>query len=698
LKTGSKQQPAAEKVGSVGESTTSAPNTPIEDGLSRYRVPGLVVLFVLLALRHICLPNSSVNMSHDLGSHMSFEFYARAKYLFGVDVIQNVGPYGYLSYPFDYSGILPTQKLLFGVIFGLILAWSAVAARTFFHSMIGKTVWFAALFLAMVPGVEEFDPACNLFVLLAAHYLLLGERDRKWKLLSDTVLCVALGLLCLTKFTETVLSCFLMLLVVVDRLFSRRWRDLAYNAGGFGITACVLWFLAGQRVSNVAAFAKGAIEFSKGYSEALSYAGKPELVFLGAAVLAIFAVANILRALKFRVYRHRLLTTIYECAYLYVIWKHGYNRAGHEFMFWEFIILAVPLLFLAHEAPLLEAASSGEATAGNQAGGPIRKNVSMYQLAGIPVALVVVCAILAARVGSTNPDFAGYANPWEAVVRPLERMASNVDGLVDWPGRLRYLKTMLEKNREDAALPEVKKVVGDSSIDMFGFLPGLILLNDLNYHPRPLPINFAATTPELMEKNAAFYQNDATAPKFLLAEIGQIDARFPPQDDALALPEVLEHYAPLLSDHGFLLLERTPGQPDLERKFISSTNVEWGDSIPMPPTGTNLLWCSADIRFSLMGRARSFVYQPPLLYIVLESPDRRLGPTRMLQSGASTGFLLRPVILNGVDFLAVYGRHAQSTSQLTPTFDNVRFVINREDEAFFEPDIKVSFWSVGPKK
>ena len=45
------------------------------------------------------------------------------------------------------------QKLLFGVIFGLLMAWYALAARKFFQSTIGRTVWFAALLLVMVPRV-----------------------------------------------------------------------------------------------------------------------------------------------------------------------------------------------------------------------------------------------------------------------------------------------------------------------------------------------------------------------------------------------------------------------------------------------------------------------------------------------------------------------------------------------------------------
>ena len=178
-------------------------------------------------------------------------------------------------------------------------------------------------------------------------------------------------------------------------------------------------------------------------------------------------------------------------------------------------------------------------------------NISMQRLAAAFVGIIFICAIGASVTENTNPNFAGYAYPWTPVSASGSRMGTNLWDLVDWPGHLASLKTELEHNRAEAALPQVKLAVGNSSIDMFGYMPGVILLNDFHYTPRPMPINFGATTKMLMERNAEFYRNDATAPAFLLANIGQIDGRFAPQDDALALPEVLERYQPVLAEGVF---------------------------------------------------------------------------------------------------------------------------------------------------
>lgn len=661
-------------------------------------MPGLVLLYVLLFLNFVRLPKIAVDMTHDLGSHMTFEYYAYNKAQWGVDVIQNVGPYGYLNYPYDYSGILPTPKLLFGIFFGLTLAWYALDARRYFYSTAGKIIWFLSMFLALVTRYEELDPISGLFMLLAAHQLLIFERDRPRRFVSDAVLCFFLGLMALMKSTNVMLVFALAILIVVERIRTRRFLDLACNLGCLGATTLGLWILAGQKISNAGAFMSGAAAFSKGYNEALSMAGRPEMVWLALVVVALFAAMNILRLVKFRTYHHRLLTAAFEAACLFIIWKHGHVRAGHEAYFWAFIIQAAPLLFMAHEAPPSGRNLGGATAPGSASASLMRGNISIYRLAKVSVAVIFLCAVGAAEIQEGNINFTVYENPVTAVVGPVQRMSANLGELADWPGHLAALKASLEHNRDQTALPQVKAAVGNATIDMFGYLPGLILLNDLNYKPRPMPINFAATTKVLMERNAEFYRNDNTAPAFILANIGQIDGRFAPQDDAIALPEVLDHYQPVLIDHGFLLLKRTPGRPDLVRTFLYSRTIAWDESIPIPSTGTNQLWCSADIKFSLLGRALSFLFQPAQLFIVLESPDHRLGPVRLLQSGAGAGFLLRPLIINGIDFLAAYGMHAEPVSMLTPSFDHMRFLIKREDQAFFEPGITVSFWSMEPKK
>jgi hypothetical protein len=694
-----KRRSTPANTGGSGDSSHSASGQPESKPAkwpARWRVPGLILLYLLLAFNFMRLPKTAADQKHDLGSQMSFEFYARAKYQFGLDVIQNVGPYGYLQYPNAYSGILPTQKLVFGIMFGLVVAWFALEARRYFATRAGQVTWFLGLFFAMVMPSEELDMVTDIFIFLAAHHLLISARKGALKFIMDAVLSVFLGLLFLLKSTNVLLIGLLLALVVVERIRTRRFLDLAWNLGCVGITALALWIHAGQKVSNAASFMRGAMAFSKGYNEALSTIGKPQMVWLGLIVLALFAAINLLRVWQFRAYWHRLTTSVFEAACLFIIWKHAYVRAGHEVFLWSTMIPASPLLFLAHERP--SAAGNSQRPAQSVRGWLGGLHFNLYRLAAVSVAVTVICSICACRVEKDNQSYSGYASLWAAIGSPFNRICANFWELADWSDHLKALKAKLELNRADAALPEVKKAIGDATIDDFGFYPGLMLLNDFHYTPRPMPINFAATTEMLMQRNAEFYRNDATAPAYLLADIGQIDGRLAPQDDALALLEVLTRYQPLLVDHNHILLKRVSGRPDLERVPLNTQTVAWGEGVTLPDTAGKMLWCVADIQYSLFGRARSFFLHPPPAYIVFESSGLRFGPVRVLPSGTRTGFLLRPLIINPVDFLAAYGIRVQSASGATPEFDTIRFVTQDQDHDCFQPEIKLSFSTVELQK
>ena len=635
-------------------------------------------------------------MTHDLGSDMSFEFYAHAKYQFGLDVVQNVGPYGYLQNPYSYSGILPTQKLLFGVLFGLTVAWLALAARRYFTTMTAKAVWFLTLFFTLVLSQQQLDPICDLFLLLAGHHLLLSDRKHGRRFIKDAVICVFFGLLILMKITNLMTIGLLLMLVAAGRVRTRQFVDLACNLGCVGGSAIVLWFLAGQKFSNVLPFMRGAKEFSKGYNEALATFGNPVTVWLGVIVIIFFAAFNGIRFLQWHRYSRRLTTAIFEAGWIFVIWKHGYVRSDHGGFFWVSVLTAAPLLFLAHESPPSGGSPKNPAPARRGKAGILRVNFNMYRLAAVPIVVTLICTICACRVEKDNVDYSGYATLGSALEGPFKRIGANFWELTHWPAQLQALNARLQENRTAAAVPEVKKAVGDATIDEFGYLPGVILLNDLHYTPRPMAINFGATTEMMMSRNAEFYRNDATAPAFLLANIGQIDGRLAPQDDALALLEVLERYQPQLVDNGLILLKRVSGRPNLERVLQDSRKIAWDESAALPGPNGKMLWCSVDIKYSLLGRLQSFLLRPPPAYIVLESAGRRLGPVRVLPSGAGTGFLLRPLILNPVDFLTAYGLHAEPVSALTPEFDSIRFVT--ADPKCFQPDLRLSFWTVETNK
>jgi hypothetical protein len=290
-------------------------------------------------------------------------------------------------------------------------------------------------------------------------------------------------------------------------------------------------------------------------------------------------------------------------------------------------------------------------------------------------------------------------SPVEALTMVLrhqaERLGSNFVGLVAWPRYVAPFEEALERNRQALRQWHLREVIGQASVDQFGFRPSLPLLMDVDYRPRPMPITFGACNDDLMRRNAEFYHDPARAPKFVLTLIGTIDGRFVPQDDALALLEILRHYRPVQSEEDVLLMGRVPGDVVETRRPVGQPQVcGWNESISLPDTGRDFLWCKVDIRPSLWGAVRSFLYKPRLAFIVLESKGRPLATMWFVTNCGRTGFLARPLILNDADLVLAYPGQTAPKAQGTPQPDAIRFVTQEGDQGSFDARIEVSFEAI----
>jgi hypothetical protein len=646
----------------------------------------LALLFGFLFLQALRLPTMAADASHDEGSRMSFEFFTKSHYQYGVDFVQNVGPYGFLQYPRTYSGILSGFKIAFNIIFAAVFALLALLACRSFSSWIGKGLWLVALGAIHIRSDGHFDQLADLFTFMSGHYLLTRARYRPaW--LVETLVLAMLALLSLAKGVNFALIVALMAIVLADHLVNRRIRQAAWDTSRFAGAFLLLWILAGQNPLNIPAFLVVLFQYSSGYNEAMSMYAPNEwyLVALGIGVFALVALANGLRAWQFAKYRARIPLTIFECGCLFVVWKHSYVRIDHAGYFWTFVFAAAPLLFLAEEDfPPVQA----DAAAGPSAGRELRR-----RWASLPtIFFLECCATIAIAVCALTSRVVDFEIPVPVLAEQCRRMASNLGGLLHWSARREELEAKLAANRAEVDLPETRRIVGNSSIDQFGFLPGLILLNQFTYKPRPMNITFGATDIEASRRNAAFYQADSTAPDYLLAAVGTIDGRLYPQDDALTLLQVLRHYRPIHVEKGQLLLKRcAAGAEEPPQPCQEPRNYTWDERIDFPHLSAGWLWCTVDIRPSLFGTLRNFLYKPVPIMTVMETQGRPYAAFKFLSCAGRTGFLVNPLIVNNADLLHAYRIPLGPDAPRTPSPDSIRFHIDASAHAFYADEIRVSF-------
>ena len=89
-----------------------------------------------------------------------------------------------------------------------------------------------------------------------------------------------------------------------------------------------------------------------------------------------------------------------------------------------------------------------------------------------------------------------------------ERLLANSRSLIAFLTPTSPLPTRFPKDlRVEDRLPKIAQKVGDGLIDVFNYRQGAALLNNLNYHPRPVIQSYSAYTRDLLRANLDFYRS-----------------------------------------------------------------------------------------------------------------------------------------------------------------------------------------------
>src|SRR5439155_7988938 len=108
-----------------------------------------------------------------------------------------------------------------------------------------------------------------------------------------------------------------------------------------------------------------------------------------------------------------------------------------------------------------------------------------------------------------------------------------------------------------AALPELEARIGREPADLVGWSQGVLYANGLEVRHRPVFQDYAAQSPALEARNAAFFEG-SSAPRFVIVRLVPIDERFPTASDSASLRAVLSYYRPVDAERGYCLFERDP--------------------------------------------------------------------------------------------------------------------------------------------
>jgi hypothetical protein len=257
------------------------------------------------------------------------------------------------------------------------------------------------------------------------------------------------------------------------------------------------------------------------------------------------------------------------------------------------------------------------------------------------IAVIILCAF--AMFIRTEGDIGK-----EIIRKPLDVVNRLKDIGETVSGTLRDIHPALNSDPKMAKQLELlvaRSLIGNGTVDVINFQQWTAILNNLNYHPRPVIQGYSAYTDYLEKLNRSFFEGHQR-PQFLLFNIETIDNRFPTLDDAASLPFILLNYKIIGNDKGFLIMqENGTAHRSVLLKLVHEQSVGFDRVLDLTPYSDKILVMQVDIRPTLWGRVINFLYHAPIVSMDVIAGGAKLNK-RIVPGMASGGFLVNPVLLD----------------------------------------------------
>jgi hypothetical protein len=241
-----------------------------------------------------------------------------------------------------------------------------------------------------------------------------------------------------------------------------------------------------------------------------------------------------------------------------------------------------------------------------------------------------------------------------SLVQPVHSVRDHAWVLIR-PATYRHrLDQLLQGNRETAQLPRCRELIGTATVDVFGQDGGYAVFNELNYRPRPVFQSYFAADAHLQSLNENFYRS-TSAPEFVLFGYGSLDSRFPPLPDARVLAHLLANYQLVAEEKQFLLLHKKD-TANTKLFVLGEGTVRPGERIDLRRFGETNLWLQIEVRPTLSGRLRQWVYRPAQLRLAAwdNISGKLLVRNRSPAPLLGAGFLASPLLLKTTEVRRLY--------------------------------------------
>ena len=618
------------------------------------RVIAALLFTPFLWLARFHLPEVEPDVRLDPSWRLAFSYFLSQGMSAGHDFIYTYGPLGFG----DRGAFLPDifWTKVFAWEFGVKVALAAVLAVT--ASRMRGPLNLIGFLIPVVLIITNQDAYLYL-ALMSVGYLLVSQPRPTFP--AHAAAWALLAVVALTKFTVFVLASGIVGCVVIWAAAARSIAFAASSAALFAAMIAGTWVCIGQPIDGLMPFLQGAAQVAAGYGEAMTRPVATGMMLYGAATVAclllIVALSVVGRPWSLR----RLMAAGVVLGTCFVAFKGGFVRQGGSITFFA-VAMGAPFLFL------------------------VPREAGVYRRRMIGLLSLVIMFLGFAATAERNPAqtplrfatlLSGRLNDHWRDVRSLNEQ------------RTRLIRTRAAVQRVHA-LHKMRAAIGDATVDILGSKQAYVMLNELNWKPRPVFQSYSAYTPYLLELNRAHFAGP-DAPEYVIFTGDRRDGMPIAQDDATALGVILRDYTPVLVEHGMLLMRLDRGPAPAEREVLLDRTVAFDEPIDLSALPGDHHVVHIDVEYTAAGKLVSTLFQPPHFALRVKTTDGKESTSRIVPNIWREGVLVNPWIGAPTDWIDWFSDEPPSTRVASLTLlgsknrrwavrPEVRVVVKRADD------------------
>ena len=518
---------------------------------------------------------------------------------FGEDIIFTGGPLSFL-YGRTTIGHFPRAQVFFEAILLFISLW------TILYSTRGLSFWVRLLVVASLVAGAASTPDGVIILSIAAATICLIKNQAGYASILNVVLFFAV--LSLVKFTLAILGILCLGILAGYKIWERKNNEAVLVIVGYPLAFSLIWVAVGQSIFNIPAFFIHSYKLSAGYA-ATMHMNEPIREFLSPLLLLCFTGIPLVWWIINSQRKPAQIAQFLVLAVSYFLaWKAGITRAG------------------AHLAIVLQASALLPVLAWPMMG------KTKFDHARILLGILLFYLSYFWLLPDRRTLYFSHLT---------EQIKFGVSYITSGGGNLKDFTKLIPQIKSDHKLENICAYVGNASIDVLNFHNGVLILNDLNYHPRPTIQNYLGLNDHLTQWNQKHMREDP--PQFILCRDGSVDSRYPGSDDNLFFREVLENYSPVLNEDEYLLLERKDKEhPYVSEKTVIKSKVARGEMVDISQYSDNPLWLRVQYRQPILHKVIAFFHKPEILYIIINTNAGETHQYRLVSSNLENGILLNP--------------------------------------------------------